>query len=391
VIFAFMDRSLVFGWRTALLAGAVAQLLILAVAIARAPVNRAANRTLAALLFVLAGVLTPWMIGFAGFYDRWRWLTFAPFSIPLAVGPLIWLYVRALTDGAPPRGRWRHLALPTAQFSYLLTCFPLSQPLKDRWAQASSNLGAALGIAATVSLGTYGAASLSTLKRYRKRLADHRGDDSRYAVRWLGRAIVASLALLPIWTVYVVWDAFSPLGYANLMGLYLTIAVFALYIAMEGWRHAGLAFPVLAAVRPIPTAVRNWTRQGEVWAARVRAEGWAADPELSLSTLSARLATNTAYLSRALNEGLGLNFSAFINGLRAEHVADSIRDGDRRDLIQTALDAGFASKASFNRAFKARFGVSPSAFRRQVSDRENQTPPKETEARAAVSPAKPAA
>ena len=197
---------------------------------------------------------------------------------------------------------------------------------------------------------------------------------------WLGHAIVASLALLPIWTVYVVWDAFSPLGYANLMGLYLTIAVFALYIAMEGWRHAGLAFPVLAAVRPIPTAVRNWTRQGEVWAARVRAEGWAADPELSLSTLSARLATNTAYLSRALNEGLGLNFSTFINGLRAEHVADSIRDGDRRDLILTALDAGFASKASFNRAFKARFGVSPSAFRQKVSDRENQTPPPENEA-----------
>ncbi|MDP9103609.1 MAG: AraC family transcriptional regulator, partial [Pseudomonadota bacterium] len=101
-------QGLAFGWRTALLSVAVAQLLILATAIVQAPVNRTANRALAALLVVLAGVLTPWMIGFAGFYDRWHWLTFAPFSIPLAVGPLIWIYVLTLADGAPPKRTWRH-------------------------------------------------------------------------------------------------------------------------------------------------------------------------------------------------------------------------------------------------------------------------------------------
>jgi AraC-like DNA-binding protein len=196
---------------------------------------------------------------------------------------------------------------------------------------------------------------------------------------------VASLTLLPIWTVYVVWDAFSPLGYINLMGLYLTIAVFALYIGVEGWRHAGLAFPVLTAVPQSTAVTRDWTLQGEAWAARIRAEGWSADPELSLATLSARLGANTGYLSKALNEGLGMNFSTFVNGLRAEQVAERLKAGDRRDLLEIAFDAGFASKASFNRAFKARLGLSPSAFRRQVSDHENLTPTVETEARAAPS------
>jgi AraC-like DNA-binding protein len=355
-------QGLAFGWRTALLGAAALQLLILAVAIARTPVNRAANRILAVLLIVLAGVLTPWMIGFAGFYDRWRWLTFAPFSIPLAVGPLVWLHVQSLARGAPPQAAWRHLTPAFAQFTYLSACFLAPEPLKTHWAHASWGPGAALEIAAAVCLGAYGVASLLTLNRYRRRLADHRSDDSRYAVRWLGRAIVASLILLPIWTAYVVWDAVSPLGYINLMGLYLSIAVFALYIGVEGWRHAGLVFPTPADVRPQPAAMRDWTAQGEVWAARVRAEGWAADPELSLASLSARLGANTSYLSKALNEGLGLNFSAFVNGLRAETVAEQIGAGDRRDLLEMAFEAGFASKASFNRAFKARFGVSPSAF-----------------------------
>jgi AraC-like DNA-binding protein len=384
-------EGLAFGWRTALLSAVIAQLLVLAAAAARVLANRPANRTLAALLIVLAGVLTPWAIGFAGFYDRWRWLTFAPFSIPLAVGPLVWLYVRALAGGALPQNAWGHLAAPLAQFAYLSGCFLLPEPLKDHWAGLSSRLGAILEVAAAAGLGVYGVASLRALRAYRRLLANHRSDDSRFAVRWLGQAILASMTLLPIWAVYVVWNAFSPLGYFNLMGLYLTIAVFALYLGVEGWRHAGLAFPVVTGDVPQPSARRDWTSQGQAWAARVRAEGWAADPELSLASLSARLGTNTAYLSKALNEGLGLSFSVFVNGLRAEQVAEALRRRDRRDLLDLAMEAGFASKASFNRAFRLRFEVSPSAYRRQVSNPENPPPITEIEARTASASATPAA
>jgi AraC-like DNA-binding protein len=393
-------HGLVFGWRTALLSLAVGQLLVLGAAIGRSPVNRPANRVLAALLVVLAGILTPWMIGFAGFYDRWRWLTFAPFSIGLGVGPLVWLYVHALASRELPRRAWRHLALPLGQFTYLAACFLLPEPLKDRWADASSSFGAALEVAAAVSLGVYGVASLLALRRYRRLLADQRSDDVRYAVDWLGRAIVATLLLLPIWTIYVAWDAVAPLGYVNLMGLYLTIAAFALYIGVEGWRHVGLPFPTVVGVETAPATpapvvqgpgtARDWSRQGEAWAARVREMGWEADPELSLATLAARLATNTGYLSRALNEGLGLNFSSFVNGLRAERLAERLRSGDRRDLLEMALEAGFASKASFNRAFKARFGMSPSAFRQHASSPENSPRAPENEARSATLPATPA-
>lgn len=38
------------------------------------------------------------------------------------------------------------------------------------------------------------------------------------------------------------------------------------------------------------------------------------------------------------------------------------------DLLNLALEMGFASKASFNRAFRARFGMAPSEWRRGASD-----------------------
>ena len=366
-------EGLAFGWRTAVLAVAVTQLLLIAAALTRPLANRIANRTLAALLIVLAGILVPWMIGFAGFYDRWRWLTFAPFAIPLAVGPLLWLYVVALTHGRWPARGWVHLLPAMLQFAFLSASFCLPMPLKDRWADwAGDPVARATGVGAVMGLALYGIAGLRLLRRYRALLASTRSDDARFAARWLARALIAAAALLPVWAGYAVWDAVDPLGYRALMGLHLAIAAFALYLGIEGWRHAALPFPhVDSAVPPTVPAGRDWRAQGEAWAATVREQGWAADSELSLATLARRLGTNTGYLSRAMNEGLGVSFSAFINGLRSRAVAAAIDGGDPRPLLDLALEGGFASKASFNRAFQAELGVSPSAYRR-ASMREKQ-------------------
>lgn len=358
-------EPLIFGWRTAVLAVAVAQLMLIAFGLTRTLANRTANRILAVLLVTLAGVVTPWMIGFAGFYDRWRWLTFAPFAITLAVAPLLWLYIRTLVTDRWEGGNWRHLTPAAAQFGFLGASFMLPPPLKDAWADvALSPFNVMTDGGTIIGLALYGVAGLRLLHGYRCELADQRSDDARFAARWLSRAIGATLVLLPVWAVYGVWDAVAPLGYVNLMGLYVAIAAFALYLGIEGWRHAALPFPHPAPVAATDAPARDWTAIGENWAAEVRAKDWAADPELSLTTLARRLGTNTSYLSRALNEGLDVGFSAFVNGLRSEAVADAIRQGDGRDLLDLALDAGFASKASFNRAFQARFGTSPSAYRR---------------------------
>lgn len=363
------DTSLVFGWRTALLTVAIVQLLVIAAALSRSFANRHANRLLALLLVVLAGIVTPWAIGFAGFYDRWRWLSFLPVSVPLAVAPLLYLYVATLVGEAPRRKP--HLIAPLAQFGLLFASFLLPPNLKDRWFELASgpmNRTAAVGTIA--GLIGYGIAGLRLLRRYRVTLADQRSDDQRFAARWLSRAIGASFVLLPVWAGFELWDWASPLGYRGLMGLHVAIAAFALYLAVEGWRHAALPYPVPAAPPATAMTERDWTRQGQAWAAKVRGEHWYLDPELSLADLARRLGTNANYVSRAINEGLGMNFSTFVNGLRCEAVAARLRAGDTTDLLLLALDAGFSAKASFNRAFLAAYGMSPSAYRAHVSKRE---------------------
>ena len=367
---ALLD-GLSFGWRTALLFVMFVQLLVLALALTRMLQNRVANRTMAALLIVLAGILIPWMIGFAGFYDKWMWLTFAPFQISLAVAPLFYLYAYALVTGQwLDKGKW-HLIPAAGQLLFLTGSFLLPFTMKMRWADlVSPAVTWVTSIGIVLGLGYYCYASFRLLQTYRAALAAARSDGHRYAALWLGNAIAALAMLLLIWTSFLVWDLLSPLGYSGLMWLYIAIGAFALYLGIEAWRHSALPFPplhtLLATADTLPPP-RDWAELGKLWADKVKTEDWASDPDLSLATLARKLGTNSGHLSRAINEGLGVNFSTFVNDLRSRRVAAMIDAGRSEDLLDLALEAGFSSKASFNRAFAATLGMTPSAYRARLN------------------------
>ena len=255
------------------------QCLLISLGLSRTLANRAANQTLAVLLILLAGIITPWMIGFAGFYDKWRWLTFVPVAITLGVAPLLWIYVHALVHGYRPMTSWRHLAPAIAQFTFLFSSFLLPLPIKNDWAEIASTPYDLMATGGTlIGLGGYGWASLRLLRQYRSALAGQRSDDHRFASAWLARLLGALLCLLPFWAIYAVWDAIAPLGYTGLMGLYIGIAVFALFLGIEGWRHADRPFPQLDQLLPIEQPMvspRDWAALGQQWADAVRVQGWA--------------------------------------------------------------------------------------------------------------------
>lgn len=365
-----MFDGLAFGWRTAVLTVAAAVILPIAAGLWNAFHDRLAARTLAGLLVVLVGVFTPWLIGFAGFYDRWEWLTFLPVANPLWAPPLLFLYAHALTRARWPKRAWRHLVPGAVQFVWQTAGFVLPLPLKDRWEDLSAPVTGPLFTALlTVSFLAYGRATMRLMARHRASMAETRSDDARFAALWLRRAMGVSLGLALMWSVYGIWDAISPLGYRGLMGLYVGVSAVAVYLAVEGWRQTRVPYPKIEVVAAPPTAPpgrRDWTAQGRAWGERLAAEGWHLEPDLTLAGLAARLGTNTAYLSRAINEGLGVNFSTFINDLRCDAVADRLRAKTAVPVLTLALDAGFSSKASFNRAFRARFGQTPQEMRAEA-------------------------
>ena len=67
-----------------------------------------------------------------------------------------------------------------------------------------------------------------------------------------------------------------------------------------------------------------------------------------------------------LNAQIGKTFYDFVNGYRVRDVQRRIQSGEARTrkMLALALDAGFASKSTFNQAFKKHANQTPSEFGR---------------------------
>lgn len=304
------ETHLYIGWRSAILGVVALQIVGLAAMILMSPTSRSSNRLLGAALLVIAGLLVPYAIGFAGAYDAWRWLTFAPFAIPLALGPLLYAYARDLEGGLhASRSLW-HFAPPLAQAAYFTFCFLL--PMGPKWAWYTGGhdavVGPLFGVLTLISLAAYAWAIGPVLERYRARLADQRSDDDHYAARWLSRVRAAIVCCLLLEVGFWVWSTTTGgIDYFQETGLYLALGGLGLYLGVAGWRHAALP-PPLSAVeqnsqpQPAPTrAVTDWSVSARDIADRTRAEGWWREPDLTLPGLARCLGTNSGRLSRAIS------------------------------------------------------------------------------------------
>jgi AraC-like DNA-binding protein len=92
-----------------------------------------------------------------------------------------------------------------------------------------------------------------------------------------------------------------------------------------------------------------------------------ARPALSLPELAALLGTQDHVLRRVINQALGFrNFNDYLHRHRLAEVARRLREPreSRTPVLTIALEAGYGSIGPFNRAFRDRFGMTPSEWRR---------------------------
>jgi len=88
------------------------------------------------------------------------------------------------------------------------------------------------------------------------------------------------------------------------------------------------------------------------------------NPEISLSELADKIGVTRNQLSGIINQNHQVNFYEFINHYRILEVKRLMADPANKNLklISLAYDAGFNSKASFNRIFKQMTEMTPSQY-----------------------------
>lgn len=359
------------------LLGGVLQSVGLAAAILATGKDSLANRFLALTLVVLAGMMSVFVLGWTGRVEVQPWLAFLPVNLPLALGPALFAYILGLVRDEA-LGRW-HFVPAGVHFVYLIVLQLLPEAAQVAWKAGVHDAAVKplVEIATVVSLVAYTVAGLRLLRDYRAWLAQQRSDADRYAARWIGAVMVTlaltttALGLVRFYTSFV--------GELDTTALYLWFAGLSAWLGIEGWRQCDRRYPAMLAAGPAAEVAQaggpDWAALGQRWRREIEAQGWWRQPDLSLAEAARRVGTNTTYLSRAINEGLALNFNELINRMRAEEVARQIQAADDPNFMQLALEAGFNSKATFNRAFRTVHGISPSDYRLRLKSQKSAGSP----------------
>jgi hypothetical protein len=168
--------------------------------------------------------LMPYVLGFASAYDRWPWLSFAPFDLRLAVGPLLYLYLwRLATPALPPRWGW-HLAPAALDLLYMLWAFALPLEQKHIWeAQVHGPWISPLQDAAGgVSLALYLVLAARLRRRYLDWLHEHVSDRDAQRQPWVASVLLALGLWLLVSTGFDLYSAaVAPLSYHDRFPQYL--------------------------------------------------------------------------------------------------------------------------------------------------------------------------
>lgn len=364
----------------------------------------------AALLLVGALHVAQWMLGFAGWYDSRDWQTTVMFYVEwshlAALGPLLYFYFLAVTNADFHwRTRYGWHFLPAAAF-----CIPpalmvvydfgihaglLGRPFEffggtrgpamEFEHTSLAWLDAAEDYFVYPQLAVYLAITARAYRRFRTYVASEFANARDFSLSGLrnlllifvvGAVVVVSAEVAAYWLgagAYTDswWRFFA-------MGLVVFTAAVQFH-ALHPRHLRALRFPTDATTpapevrltpkpltRPSTEEASSATQPQDArlldrLAARLAEHGDYLEPDLRLAELAKRLGTNAGSLSRVVNAHYGTNFSDYLNGLRCEAFLSRLRAGEheRHTLLSLALDSGFNSKSTFNRAFRKRYGYPP--------------------------------
>lgn len=338
-----------------------------------APANKQANRFLALLLFSISAWLIDGLFRLANIYGQNAELYFLPIFYSLGFGPLIYFYVRSLTDSHfrfERRHGWHFLPVAWQGGLYV---FLTLQPYAYRnwfWQTIHFPYTYRLEFDGTwVSLLIYVGLSLRLLQRYGRYVQENFSETSQLTLRWLQVLLIGLVLICGQWTYEVILrDRFN--SYYTHDDSYWMLGVALVSMGVVGLRQRNMAQAQFhPTTTPEPTAPKKIIPDVNAdHLDRVRramdVDKLYLNPTLTLTELAAHVGLTPKVVSGVINAGLNQSFNDFVNAHRVDEVKQRLKTNDltRFTLLGIALESGFNSKTTFNRIFKAHTGQSPSAF-----------------------------
>ncbi|MBX2845004.1 MAG: helix-turn-helix domain-containing protein [Saprospiraceae bacterium] len=353
-----------------------------------------ADLILAILLIITGYDRTSYVVGFMGWYDTFRNTKINYFLIDtlLLVGPLIYFYVKSITTTHFKFKRidsW-HFVLPVLYFVYRFVIYfhDKAQPgfgdtqngvwLENVHYAVVSTFQGTIG---KFSFLIYMVLSIQLFFAYREKIKQYFSNTYKVQLNWLRNFLIAiCLMFLVQLVIFQIHNNIVELHWTQRWWSHFVSGVILLYLGTFGYfTDLSELFQLTTTaqgreeVKPAPLADEEvsksvidfeFEQEKQLIQDYMTREQPFLNPELTLAEFADGLNLSPSVVSKTINQGFEMNFKDFINSFRVEAVQELIRLGkaENLSLLGIAFEAGFNSKATFNRTFKKFTNISPSEY-----------------------------
>ena len=329
---------------------------------------------------------TTYTIGFMGWYDTFEntKVNYFLWPIGLAIGPLVYLYVRTTIE-APfklTKGDIWHLVPAIVYILYKLVLI-VHDAQQDDWDQGYSggwkahfddtyvnDIRAFLGYTSKL---IYAVLTVQIFSRYRKKVMEFFSNTFDVELNWIFLFLVVYLLLFAYGIVAELLDlsGIVEMGYKDYWWINLAYAIAIVLLGYKAYRvdidrlhHLTWDIPQEQLTKPAQRTDLYAKGLANIKEQLIAEQAY-LNPDLTLKEVAAMSSLSAHDISAHINQGLGINFNEYINQYRVDAVKEALSNPDMAhlSLVAIAMDCGFNSKATFNRVFKKLTGQSPSAYR----------------------------
>ncbi len=313
------------------------------------------------------------------------------YGMGFLIGPVLYIYVKSLAFSASKlKPQLAKLLIPYFVY-WSLFSLPLALNIFDRenftvYGQWVSDTSDYFNIVENLYFIFFAFASLRLLSRLDHWVKCQYADLTSKNLSWCRRLIIGLITIL-VFDIFLSFYelAFPPTEVVWNVGLFVafTLIVLLLYIGYMGlfqaqiFVHAFLMEEKILLPKPtqeqgvgytgLPTQLAQEMKQ-RVEDALVKDKLY-TNEDLTLTDLANAIDSSDKKLSILLNHHMNTNFYELVNTYRVEAVKEmmSRAEFNHYTLISIGLEAGFKSKTSFNRVFKAKSGMTPSQFKKSMT------------------------
>ncbi len=104
------------------------------------------------------------------------------------------------------------------------------------------------------------------------------------------------------------------------------------------------------------------------------------DKQISLEDLANQLFLSYAYLSKYIKRQFGMGFAEYLNTVRLNFAVSQLLHSDQ-SVARIAIESGFASSAALNKAFRERYNMTPTDYRKRWGNKKDLVANSEEEKR----------